>query len=572
MVDKYISRRDKMKINEIQNQILGSDVLFDTPFGNRLLLYADYTASGKSLILIEKYMIELQKLYANTHTNDSMTGRVMTEILHLAEAKIKKYLHADDNYYIVPAGTGATGAIVKLSEILGLYISPALKVRLQKELDMSTNERPVVFIGPYEHHSNILIWKESFAEVVEIGLNSEGYIDIDELREEIKKDKYNGRKKIGAFSAASNISGIRSDVFALARILHEYDALAVFDYAASAPYVDIKLYDGDDYLDAIYFSPHKFVGGPGSSGILIINKDIYETSYPPTVAGGGTVDYVSNAGYEFTEDVETREKAGTPGILQIIKASLAMEFKEEIGVNKIEEIEQKYIAKMMNRFRKNKNIQILGPLDPTKRVSILSFNIDHDGKYLHHRLASRLLNDLFGIQSRAGCACAGPYGHTLLGISDEYSEKFRIAIKEGIGCLKPGWIRINLHYLMTEDDVDFIIDAIEFIADYGYLYLQEYSIDIKTGDWRHNTHSCDNITVSKFGIKTAFELEKKDVFKKITIDTTFEYKKYLKEAKVHSGKLLKTYSSYFKKLTGNKYEELRWFNFIHDWTSMELKQ
>lgn len=560
-----------MKISEFQNQILGSDVLFETPFGNRLQLYADYTASGKSLILIEKYMIELQKLYANTHTNDSMTGRVMTQILHLAEAKIKKYLHADENYYIVPAGTGATGAIVKLSEILGLYISPALKIRLQKELDLSNSERPVVFIGPYEHHSNILIWKESFAEVVEIGLNSEGYIDIDELREEIKKEKYNGRKKIGAFSAASNISGIRSDVFALARLLHEYDALAVFDYAASAPYVDIKLYNGTDYLDAIYFSPHKFVGGPGSSGILIINKDIYETSCPPTVAGGGTVDYVSNAGYEFTEDVETREKAGTPGILQIIKASLAMEFKEEIGVNNIEEIEQKYITKMMNRFKKNKNIQILGPLDPTKRVSILSFNIFHDGKYLHHRLASRLLSDLFGIQSRAGCACAGPYGHILLGISDEYSEKFRIAIKEGIGCLKPGWIRINLHYLMTEEDVNFILDAIEFIANYGYLYLQEYSLDIKTGDWRHNTYNCEDTTVTQFGIKTALELEKKDVFKKITIDTSFEYKRYLKEAELHSGKLLNTYSDSFKKLTGNKYEELRWFNFIHDCTDIEVK-
>jgi len=561
-----------MKIDDIQNQILGTDVLFDTPYGNRLLLYADYTASGKSLILIEKYMIELQKLYANTHTSDSMTGIVMTQILHLAEAKIKKFLHADDNYYIVPAGTGATGAILKLSEILGLYISPALKVRIQKELDMLINERPVVFIGPYEHHSNILIWKESCAEVVEIGLTSEGYIDIDELKEEIKKDKYKGRKKIGAFSAASNISGIKSDVFALARVLHQYEALAVFDYAASAPYVDINLYDGSDYLDAIYFSPHKFVGGPGSSGILIINKDIYETSCPPTVAGGGTVDYVSNAGYEFTEDVETREKAGTPGILQIIKASLAMEFKEEIGVNKIEEIEQKYITKIMNRFSESKNIQVLGPLDPTKRIGILSFNILHEGKYLHHRLTSKLLNDLFGIQSRAGCACAGPYGHALLGISDEYSEKFRIAIKEGIGSLKPGWIRINLHYLMTEEDVDFIIDAIKFIADYGYLYLQEYSLDIKTGDWKHNTYSYENIVVSQFGIKTALELEKRDVFKKNIINTTFEYKRYLKEAELHSSKLLKTYSGDFKKLTGNKYEELRWFNFIHGWTAMGVKQ
>jgi len=554
-----------MKINEIQNQILGSDVLFDTPFGTRLQVYADYTASGKSLILIEKYMVELQKLYANTHTNDSMTGRVMTDILHLAEAKIKKFLHADDNYYIVPTGSGATGAIVKLSEILGLYISPSLKIRLQKKFDMSTNDRPVVFIGPYEHHSNILIWKESYAEVVEIGLNSDGDIDLVQLREEIKKDKYIGRKKIGAFSAASNISGIRSDVFAISRILHEHDALAVYDYAASAPYVDIKLIDGDDYLDAIYFSPHKFVGGPGSSGVLIINKDIYETSFPPTVAGGGTVDYVSSAGYEFTEDVETREKAGTPGILQIIKASLAMEFKEEIGVKAIEEIEHKYITKTMNRFKKNKNIKILGPLDPSKRISILSFNIVHDDKYLHHRLASVLLNDLFGIQSRAGCACAGPYGHTLLGISAETSEKFRNAILEGIGSLKPGWIRINLHYLMTDDDIDYIIDAIEFIANYGYLFLQEYSIDIKSGDWKHKTYECDNITISKFGIKTALELENVDVFKKNVIDTAFEYKKYLREAKLYRDKLLKTYSKHFKKLKINKYEDLRWFNYMYDW-------
>ena len=560
-----------MKINEIQHQVLGTDLLFDTPYGDRLQLYADYTASGKSLVLIEKYMVELQKLYANTHTNDSMTGRVMTKILHLAEAKIKKFLHADENYYIVPVGTGATGAILKLSEILGLYIAPALKIQLKEELDAKSSERPVVFIGPYEHHSNILIWKESNAEVVEIGLNSDGFIDIEELKVEIKKDKYKGRKMIGAFSAASNISGIKSDVFGLVRVLHEHGALAVFDYAASAPYVDINVYEGVDYLDAIYFSPHKFVGGPGSSGILIINKDIYETSYPPTVAGGGTVDYVSSAGYEFTEDVETREKAGTPGILQIIKASLAMEFKEEIGVKKIEEIEHRYLTKMMDRFRKNKNIQMLGPSDSTNRVCILSFNVHHEGKYLHHRLASMLLSDLFGIQSRAGCACAGPYGHVLLGISNEVSEKFRIAIKEGMGSLKPGWIRINLHYLMTEEDVDFILDAIEFIANYGYLYLQEYSIDINTGDWCHNTYSRENKAVSQFGIKAAFELENSDVFNWAEIDSTKEYKKYLKEAKSHSKKLLKTYTGEFKKYTGNEYEELRWFNYIHECNSKDPK-
>jgi selenocysteine lyase/cysteine desulfurase len=560
-----------MKISDIQNQILGTDVLFETPYGVRLQLYADYTASGKSLILIEKYMVELQKLYANTHTNDSMTGRVMTEILHLAEAKIKKFLNADENYYIVPAGTGATGAILKLSEILGLYIAPALKIQMKKELESRCAESPVVFIGPYEHHSNILIWKESCAEVIEIGLNSEGFIDIEELKKEIVKDKYKGRKKIGAFSAASNISGIKTDVFALVRVLHEHGALAVFDYAASAPYVDINLYEGDDHIDALYFSPHKFVGGPGSSGILIINKDIYETSFPPTVAGGGTVDYVSNSGYEFTEDVETREKAGTPGILQIIKASLAMEFKEEIGVKKIEEIEDIYLSKMMNRFKKNKNIQMLGPLDSSNRVCILSFNIIHEGKYLHHRLASMLLSDLFGIQSRAGCACAGPYGHVLLGIDDETSEKYRVAIKEGMGSLKPGWIRINLHYLMTLEDVDFIIDAIEFIANYGYLYLQEYSIDIKTGDWKHNTYNNENKTVTEFGIKSAFKLERKDVFEKVKINTTTEYNNYLKEATVHRNKLLKTYSGEFKKYSSNEYEKLRWFNYIHDFSPKEIK-
>jgi selenocysteine lyase/cysteine desulfurase len=408
------------------------------------------------------------------------------------------------------------------------------------------------------------MWRESIAEVVEIKLNSEGYLDLEDLENKLKDEKYSERVKIGSFSAASNVTGIKTDVYKVADILHGNNGIACFDYAASAPYVEIDMNpENGSYLDAVFFSPHKFLGGPGACGVLVINSKLYDNSIPPTTAGGGTVDYVSELGQDYYKDPEEREKAGTPGIMQAIKASLAIELKNKIGIEKIEELEYDYTKKFMDRFENNENVVVLGPKDPKKRVSIISFMIEHKGKHLHPRFITKLLNDLFGIQSRAGCACAGPYGHRLLGIDSTKSEIFRGIIQKDVHSLKPGWTRINLHYTMTEEDVDFILDAIEFISEYGYLFLEEYQIDLKSGSWNH-INSIDQIDlISDFGIESSFDyIDKAFEYEKI-IDREIEYKKYLNEAKEKTGKLKVIYSGDFKKYKDQYYENLRWFDFIN---------
>jgi len=436
---------------------------------------------------------------------------------------------------------------------------------LYEELKRELHDNgPVVFIGPYEHHSNILMWRESIAEVVEIKLNSEGYLDLEDLENKLKDEKYSERVKIGSFSAASNVTGIKTDVYKVADILHENNAIACFDYAASAPYVEIDMNpENGSYLDAVFFSPHKFLGGPGACGVLVINSKLYDNSIAPTTAGGGTVDYVSELGQDYYKDPEEREKAGTPGIMQAIKAALAIELKNKIGLEKIEELEYEYTKKFMDRFENNENVVVLGPKDPDKRVSIISFMIEHKGKDLHPRFITKLLNDLFGIQSRAGCACAGPYGHRLLGIDSAKSEIFRGIIQKDVHSLKPGWTRINLHYTMTEEDVDFILDAIEFIAEYGYLFLEEYQIDLKSGSWNH-INSIDQINlINNFGIESSFDyINKAFEYEKI-VDREIEYKKYLNEAKEKAEKLKIIYSGDFKKYKDEYYESLRWFDFIN---------
>lgn len=571
-----------MNLDVLRKEIVGLDKFFKTPYGERVMTYADYTASGRALKFVEKYLVEIQKFYANTHTEDDITGEVMTNLLHKAEKIVKNELNASKNCYVIEAGAGATGAVLRLSEILGLYFAPATRERfknlidnsdLNKEFNKNLYEElkrelhdngPVVFIGPYEHHSNILMWRESIAEVVEIKLNSEGYLDLEDLENKLKDEKYSERVKVGSFSAASNVTGIKTDVCKVADILHENNAIACFDYAASAPYVEIDMNpENGSYLDAVFFSPHKFLGGPGACGVLVINSKLYDNSIAPTTAGGGTVDYVSELGQDYYKDPEEREKAGTPGTMQAIKAALAIELKNKIGLEKIEELEYEYTKKFMDRFENNENVVVLGPKDPDKRVSIISFMIEHKGKDLHPRFITKLLNDLFGIQSRAGCACAGPYGHRLLGIDSAKSEIFRGIIQKDVHSLKPGWTRINLHYTMTEEDVDFILDAIEFIAEYGYLFLEEYQIDLKSGSWNH-INSIDQINlINNFGIKSSFDyINKVFEYEKI-IDREIEYKKYLNEAKEKAEKLKIIYSGDFKKYKDEYYESLRWFDFIN---------
>lgn len=562
----------------LRKEILGNDYCYETPFGKRFITYADYTASGRSLKFIEKYLIKIQRGYANSHTEDDVTGKNMTLLLHEAEHLIKKSLNATENCYIIPSGTGATGAIAKFQEILGVYVPPATKGRIKtliskylneasenkKIIDDMTNfiekNKPVVFIGPYEHHSNELMWRESIGDVVEINLTEDGYIDIEDLEEKVSNPIYKNRYKIGSFSAASNVTGIISPVYDIARILHKYGAIACFDFAASAPYVEINMNkDRESYFDAVFISPHKFLGGPGSSGILIINKNIYNNKLSPTFAGGGTVDYVNSFTHLFSKNVEAREKPGTPGILQIIKSALCIDLKNKIGIDKIEKIEKKYVKEAFNKLSKNPNIKILGSNDPDKRVAIFSLIIKHKDKYLNPKLCTTLLNDLFGIQTRAGCSCAGPYGHKLLDITNEKAKRCKVTINRGYHCVKLGWLRVNFHYTMSEDEFNFLCDAIDFIATYGYLFIQDYVINLKNSTWTHKNSKNTNISTNNFGIEHIFNTKVDDCFSEKPYKKIDEFKKYLKEAQKIADELKSRHTDNFVKFEDKEIEELNLF-------------
>jgi selenocysteine lyase/cysteine desulfurase len=436
----------------VRDNIIGRDALIRTPFGLRKLTYADYTASARGVRFIEEYLARMLELYGNTHTEDDATGEVTGRRLRLAETAIKRLLGAGDCYKIIEDGTGTTGAVHRLQQILGIYLPPAGRDMYRRlgeqawpggglagaEAHFQKN-RPVVFVGPYEHHSNEVSWRECFAEVVEIDLDADGLLDLADLERKVSRPEYRPRRKVGAFSAGSNVSGLLTPVFEVARILHRHDALAFFDYAAVAPYAPIRVCQGEDrFLDGIYFSPHKLLGGPGSSGILIIHERVYRHDLPPTIGAGGTVEFVNLEEQEYSPDI-----AAHP------------------------------------------SFEVIGNPDPARRTGILSFNLRAAGSYLHPRFVTRLLNDLFGIQSRAGCSCAGPYGHRVLGIGLQKSLEFKREILHGHVGLKPGWARVNFHFLMSEEEFDFLCQAILFVADHGIHFLPLYRFDLASGSWRH---------------------------------------------------------------------------------------
>ncbi len=566
-----------LTFDQLRKQIIGRDFFFKTPYGTRLLTYADYTASGRSIQFIEKYLIKIQREYANTHTEDDLTGRHMTDLLHKAEETIKKAFNAEKNCYFIAAGTGTTGAITRFQEILGVRLPPATKNRIetllnkdkkitpqQKEQFLSIynkleKNRPVVFIGAYEHHSNDIQWRQAFVDVVEINLDSSGYFDLEDLEKKVSDPKYKNRMKIGSFSAASNVTGLISPVYDIARIMHKYGGIAGFDFAASAPYVEIDMNkDKECYFDAIYLSPHKFVGGPGSTGVLIINKNLYDSSIEPTVAAGGTVDYVSSEAIVYTKDVETREKPGTPGILQIIKAALAIDIKNAVGINEIEELEQKYTFKAIKRLRKNLNLYILGSNNPYDRLAIISFLTVHDDKFLHPKFFTKLLNDLFGIQSRAGCMCSGPYGHRLLDIEIEKSEEYQVLVRKGKFGLKPGWTRLNFHYLFSETELKFICDAVDFIATNGYKFIPLYMFNCDSGEWFHKKFTPDEDVVVPT-VKSVLSMELKDCFEEKKIHRKELFAQYLEEAKQIADTL--DSNPKFRPFKDPDCEKLRWFYF-----------
>ncbi|WP_428607102.1 aminotransferase class V-fold PLP-dependent enzyme [Sedimenticola sp.] len=489
----------------LRGQIIGVDEPLQTPFGTRHMVYADYTASGRGLWFVEAYLQQVLRLYANSHTEDDTSGRTTTQLLHQAEQVIKQAVNAGPDGRLIACGSGATGAIDRMQQLVGVKLPAASRQALMQLLqgfvgderqaafsDYCRDHQPVVFVGPYEHHSNEVSWRESLATVVEVRLSEDGGIDLADLERLLKRQKYQGRLRIGSFSAASNVTGMKSPVHDIAELLHRHDALAFFDYAASAPYVEIDMNPtpvagaGDRSLDAVFISPHKFVGGPGASGILVFNQRCYHPELAPSVAGGGTVDYVGPESHDFIKDIETRENAGTPGILQTLKAALVFQIKDAVGQAVIDHRETDYVRRALDRWSGHPQIEIMGNPDPSRRIGIVSFNLKGPGdRYYHPRFITTLLDDLFGIQSRAGCSCAGPYGHKLLGIDDAKAQEFRAVIAEGHCGIKPGWCRIGFHYLFDEAEVSYILDAVEFVAEQGYRFLPLYRFDPASGLWRH---------------------------------------------------------------------------------------
>lgn len=472
-------------LQTLRNDVVGADACIDTPFGRRRITYADHLASGRPLASVEDTLRRcVLPSYANTHTEDSSTGARTSRLLHQAAAYVKSCLGGDERYKITFPGTGATGALKRLQEILGVSVPAMHRARVLASLPAA--ERLVVFVGPYEHHSNEVTWRESLAEVVTIPLANDGQLDLAALEAALREERFRGRPKLGSFSAASNVTGLLTDVRAVAELLHAHGARAVFDYAAGGPYLDVDVRPGcPSGMDAVVLSPHKFLGGPGSPGVLLFHQDLYRLT-SPTTAGGGTVSYVSPGEHRFLDDIETREDAGTPGIVQRLRAALAFRVKEEVGVATIEARERELATRALATLGRHPSIELLGNT-AAPRLAVVSFLVRDAERALHPRFVVRLLSDLFGIQARAGCSCAGPYGHALLGIDPRTSGAYLKAVESGYEGIKPGWSRLSFHYLVDEDEFRFLLDAILFVAEHGRRFVALYAFDWRSGAWRHES-------------------------------------------------------------------------------------